>query len=469
MISPQLSLSSSDKPNMGIAPQAFSGLSKYSADFQSIIDRQVRIASLPLTRLQNQQADLLAQKTLLGNLSSSVLSVSDAVSALGALGENKGLVATSSNSAKVTATNAAATAPVAYSITDITSIARAASETSLAGYADAGSTAVSTTGTVQLQVGSNTYSLDLTGKNNLTGLRDAINGLSNTGITATIFNTGSASNPYYLSLSANNAGATTLAIKDDNGAGADLLTAANQGADTVFKLNGVQVSKKSSFINDVVPGVTFNILGTTSSGETVTVNLASDRTKVRAALDRFVSAYNAAQAQIEGQVGPNAGLLSGDFFVRESQNVLREVTRYDSTGAGSIKNLASLGIELAKDGKMSLNADTFNALSSSQINDAFSFFGSETTGFGSLTRRLDGLADPLTGLAKIQQERYDDTDRRLSTQISEVQLRISTMQLSLTTRLQAADALLGNLESQQNTVNASIQSLKYTLFGKTSE
>jgi flagellar hook-associated protein 2 len=450
---------------MGISPIAFTGLSKYSEDFQTILRRQVSIASLPLQSLQNQAADILAQKSLVGNLNAGVSGLAAAVRSLGELGENLGLAASSSNTAKVVAQNAAATAPVSYTITDITSIARAASETSAAGAATSGSTAVSATGTVQLQVGSNTYSLDLSGNNSLEGLRDAINGLAGAGVTATILNTGAAANPFYLSISANEAGATTLRILDDNGAGANLLTSANQGANTEFKLNGVSVSKTSSFINDVVPGVTFNILGTTTGTESVTVTLASDRTRVRSALQSFVSAYNAVVSQVDQQIGPNAGLLAGDSLVREVQESLRALTRYEAP-SGAVRNLSGLGIELDKTGKMSLNTETFDSLSSSQVAGAFSFLGSTSSGFGGLVSRLDAISDPVTGLVKLQNDRYDAADQRLQDSIAAVTERINSMQAALTTRLQAADALLGTLQSQSSLVDASIQSLKFSLFGK---
>lgn len=450
---------------MGISPIAFSGLSKYSSDFQTILTRQVNIASLPLKSLQNQQTDLLQQKTLVGGLRAATETLGDAVRALGQLGQDKGLVATSTNSAKVTATNAAATAPVTYNITEITSIARAASETTAVGFATSGATAVSTTGTVQLQVGTSTFSLDLTGRNHLEGLRDAINGLSNAGVTATILNTGSPTDPYYLSLSANQSGATTLQVKDDNGAGASLLTSANQGANTEFKLNGVAVSKSTTFVNDVVPGVTFNILGTTSGSESVTVALSSDRNQLRAALQSFADAYNQVGTQIDGQIGPDAGLLSGDFLIRETQDTLRALTRYDA-GSGDIRSLGALGIELDRQGKMTFNTETFDGLSSGQVSAAFTFLGSATTGFGGLVSKLDAITDPVTGLAKIQTDRYDVTDTRLSDEIADISERINVMQRNLSSRLQAADALLGQLESQSSLVDASIQSLKFSLFGK---
>jgi len=450
---------------MGISPIAFTGISKYSEDFQTIIQRQVNIASLPLKNLQNQAADILAQKALVGNLSAGVSGLASAVRSLGELGESLGLGASSSNTSKVTATNAAATAPVTYTLTEITSLARAASETTAAGYPTADATAVSATGTVQLQVGSATYTLDISANNTLVGLRDAINGLSDSGVTATVLNTGSGANPYFLSVSANEAGAAALRVVDDNGAGSDLLTTANQGANTEFKLNGVAVSKKSTFINDVVPGVTFNILGTTSGSESVTVTLASDRTKMRSALQTFVANYNNVVDQVDQQIGPNAGLLAGDSLVREIQDGLRTLTRYEGT-SGSIKNLASLGIELDKTGKMSLNTETFDGLSSSQVAAGFSFLGSTTEGFGGLVSRLDAIADPVTGLVRIQTDRYDATDARLQDSILAVTERITAMSAALTTRLQAADALLGTLSSQQSLVDASIQSLKFSLFGR---
>ena len=296
-------------------------------------------------------------------------------------------------------------------------------------------------------------------------VKDAINGVSNSGVTATILNSGSAANPFYLSISANAAGSTTLRVRDDNGAGADLLTSANQGANTEFKLNGVAVSKKSTFINDVVPGVTFNILGTTTGTESATVTLSSDRSKIKSALQSLVANYNSVSQQVDGQIGPNAGLLSGDFLVRETQDALRALTRY-SSGSGAIQSLGSLGIELDRQGKMTLNAETFDGLSSTQISSAFTFLGSEKSGFGALVAKLDGITDPVTGLAKLQTQRYDASDLRLSNEIADVSERISNMQKSLSARLQAADALLGTLESQQNLVNASIQSLNFSLFGK---
>ncbi len=450
---------------MSFAPLTFTGISSFSEDFQTILNRATQIASLPITALQNQQKDLLQQKLLVTNLSGAVDSLASSVSALGTLGDNKALSASSSNTAKVTASNVNSSAPANYNITEITSVAKAAAETSVSGYADSNAAAVSSTGTVQLTVGSSNYTIDLTGKNNLTGLRDAINNLG-AGVTASVLTTGTGANPYYLSVTANSTGATTLELRDDpTGANTNLLTASNQGANTEFLLNGVLVSKKTTFINDVVPGVTFNILATTDVDESVTVNIASDRSKVSTALQSFVANYNAVREQLNAQIGSGAGLLSGDFLIREVQSRLRSVTSYEG-GDGSITSLGALGVEFDRDGVASLNSDVFNALTSGQISDSFSFLGSSSTGFGGRASLLTTVSDAVTGLAKIQLDKYEETDSRISEQVAKLSERLSTMQLTLSAKLQAADSLLASLQSQQSVLDASIQSLNYSLYGR---
>jgi flagellar hook-associated protein 2 len=450
---------------VSISPLTFTGVSSFSEDFQAILSRATQIAGLPITALQNQQKDLLQQKLLVSNLSGSVESLAKSVAALGTLGEHKALSATSSNTAKVTATNISSSAPAVYTISAVTSVARAAAETSVSGYANASSVAVSATGTVKLTIGTKDYTIPLAGKNNLTGLRDAINNLG-AGVTASVLTTGTGNTPYYLSVTSNSTGATTLALRDDPaGANTNLLTANNQGANTVFQLNGVAVSKKSTFINDVVPGMTFNVLATTAENESVRVTIASDRSKLATALGSFVSNYNAVREQVNAQVGSGAGLLSGDFLIREVQTRLRQVASYEG-GDGSITSLGALGVEFGRDGVASLNSDVFDALTSDEISDVFSFLGTTQTGFGERASLLETVSNAVTGMAKIQLDKYEETDERISEQVSKLATRLQVMQLSLSAKLQAADSLLAGLQSQQSILDASISSLNFSLYGR---
>src|SRR5205823_4358197 len=157
-----------------ISPLTFTGVSKFSDDFQSILNRAVQIAKIPVTQLQSKDTHLLQQKTLLAGLQSSVASVASSLTALGNVGSTKALAASSSDASIVTASATGATTAASYKINSITSAAAAASERTTAGYADAGSTPVSTSGKVTLKIGSTERTLTLI-NNNLTSVRDQIN------------------------------------------------------------------------------------------------------------------------------------------------------------------------------------------------------------------------------------------------------------------------------------------------------
>ena len=128
---------------MGIAPLAFSGVTSYSQDFQTILTRAVNIASLPLTQLQNEDSDTLTRKSLLGTMQTTVGNLTDAISNLSTVASSNSLGATSSDPSKVTIALSGTASAGSYAISNITSLATAASEMSQSGYADPSATSVS--------------------------------------------------------------------------------------------------------------------------------------------------------------------------------------------------------------------------------------------------------------------------------------------------------------------------------------
>ena len=161
-------------------------------------------------------------------------------------------------------------------------------------------------------------------------------------------------------------------MDDPAGVPTNLLSATNQGANTVFQLNGLNVTKPGTVVGDVVPGVTFTFNATTAVGQTVGISLASDRNKISNALQDIVAKYNVVSGQVNAQIGPAAGLLSGNSMIGQTRQALFSLVN-SAGGEGSVKSLTDLGIELDNSGKMSFNSATFNVLSNNQITDAYSF------------------------------------------------------------------------------------------------
>ena len=458
-------------PVMGtssIAPQSFTGVSSYSADFQSILSRAVNIASLPLKQLQNTESNLLQKKTQLSSFGDSIGALATSFQGLATAVSTNGISASTSNATVVTAAASGAQSAASYTINSVTSLASTASETSAVGYADSAATQISPTGSLKLVVGSKSFNINLSNsKNNLLGLRDAINSLG-AGVTASILTTGTGANPNYLSISANTKGHTTLQLLDDpSGANANLLTNANQGSDTVFQLNGITVTRQSNVVNDVVPGVSFTLQSTASSATTIT--LSTSRSALANALNDFVGKYNGAADQVGAQIGKAAGLLSGNSIISQTASTLRKISSFGgaaSTSGNAVQNLSDLGVTFDTHGHASFDATKLNGFNDAQLTSAFTFIGDSSKGFAALANDISQISDPVTGLIKIQQDSYDRSDSNLKTQISDLQDRINFLQLGTNRRLQNADSLLASLESQQRVITASIQSVNLALFGK---
>jgi len=468
-------LSSGTSGSSATAPQYFTGLSNYSSDFQSIISRAVSIAQIPLQQLQAQQATELSKKQGLITLNPFVNNVATDLGALGTLAANQALSASSSDAATVSVQSTGATTPATYSIANIQSLARAASETSTKSYSDSTSAQASQAGNLSLVVGNKTYTLNLTSQtNNLAGLEAAIN-QSGAPVTASILTTGT--NVNYLSVTANATGATTLQLLDNAPSGSgpggttpapvNLLSSANQGANAQFDLNGVSINRSTNTVNDVIPGLSFTLESATNSSTPVTLSLQTDPTQLSSALNTFVTDYNSLVAQVAQQQGTSGGPLVGETIISQISDDLRQLTTYYApSSAGGVQSLSDLGIKFNTTGQLSFAQSTFSALSSSQITSAFKFLGSSTSGFAGFTHQFTQLGDPVSGLILSEENGLDAEGTQLSDQISRKTAQVAALQARITSQVQKADALVAQLQSERSVLSASIQSVDLALYGQ---
>jgi flagellar hook-associated protein 2 len=437
---------------------------QYATDFQNILNRAVQTAKVPLSQLQAQDTYILAHKASLGSLGATVSALTTSLKNLGTVAAGQALSATSSNPAAVTVSDSGATSAVSYTINSVTSAASTASETSLAGYPDAAATAITTgvtnPGQMQLMVGTTPHNFTLT-NNNLTGLMNQINGLG-AGVTASILTTAGEN---YLSLQANGTGAAALQLNDlSGGASTNILTATNSGTDAVFHLNGIPITQASNTINNVIPGMTFNIVASTSSP--VTLSLTSDSSQLSSNLQDLVTNYNSLEAAVQAQQGQNAGALLGDPVIRELRQAMHQLTSYHGS-SGSIRNLSDLGVTFnSADGSATFDPTKVAAMSTSQLTDALKYAGSSTSGLGAFSQTFGQISDPAGGVIQIEETGDTNSDTHLQSQIATTTKHINDMQASLAKQIEAADALESAYESQQQTLNGSLQGLYLVLYGK---
>ncbi len=451
-----------------ITPISMNLTGQYATDFQAILNKAVQTAEVPLTQLQEQDSAVLSEKTALGSLAGTVAAVTSSLTALAADGSTGALSASSSDNSSVTATDSGATSAATYTINSVTSVAAAASETSLGSYTDSTTTpittGVTTPGEMQLVVGAKSFNFALT-NNNLNGLVSQINGLG-AGVTASILTT---SGGNFLSLQANSTGATTLQLNDDSsGTETNIVTATNQGTNAVFQLNGIPINQASNTVNNVISGLTFNIVAPTKTA--VTLTLAADPNQLASDLQSLVTNYNSLVTAVQAQTGGTGGALIGDSTIHQLQQAMQHLTSHLSSTTGSVQSLSDLGVTFnGVDGSATFDPTVVGSMSASQLTNALKYVGSATTGLGAFSTTFDQFSNPVTGL--IQTEISGDTksDVSLQSQISTTTANINLMQQNLATRIEQSDALESSYESQQTELTASLQGLDLVLFGKSAQ
>lgn len=337
-------------------------------------------------------------------------------------------------------------------------------ETSLAGYPDTGTAAVSNSGTVDLTVGGGApVQLDISANNNLTGLMNAINS-AGAGVTASISSSGGKN---YLQL-VSSLGPAAITLNDTAGSGnVNLITSSNQGTSASFTLDGnINVTNQATNVfNNVLPGLSFTL----NRNYAGSVNLAvvADSNQLTNALQTFTQDYNAMVDQVAQQTGSGAGALSGDVLIRDISDDLRQLSSYSRNSSSTVNSLYDLGITFADTtGHLSFDPTVVSNFSSSRMADAFKFLGSSTSGLGLYANNFTQLSDPVEGLVQIQETGYDTANSQLTDQINALNTRANQLQASLNAKLQAADALAAQLQSRQNTLTAEVQSIDYVSYGR---
>ena len=428
------------------APISFTGLSKFSENFQVLLERSFTVANLPVKNLQTEQAIQLAKQQELGNLAADVRDLRDAFSTLGVRSAQGAISASSSDASVATIVVTGSPGAISFEL-DVTSAAAAAQETSTSNVANSAVETLAADGLFTLTVGSQVTAIDLSqpGLNNtLEGLRDHINS-SGLGVQATIINTSSdlESPAYHLTLTANDTGASTLSLTDSGAQ--QLLTQINQGTDAVFTVNGVGVTNAGNTVVDFAPGLTLTIV---DAGE-ATIAAKPDIAGLSSALTAVAAQYNAVVARVVSHIGDGAGVLSGDSLVRETQSALRELT--GRIGDGSVFSMADLGLELDDQGVLSFDETKFSKTAANDFAGVLHFLGDTTSGFAGLAyQRLSNLSDPVTGQFQTAMRFLRESDKTLQSQIEAAQERVDLLIKNLEERFAAADVLLAELESQQD-------------------
>jgi len=392
-------------------------------DTTTIVNSLIQAESGPLTQLRQRQADYNVQISTAGTLATQLKDLQTAAANLA----SNGVVAiqptetysdfTVTGSAKVEST---------YSIS-IQKVAKQAKMRSTS-FTSAQDASLVPDGQLQFAIdGTKTAQIDTTGKT-LADIAESIN-QDISELSASVIST---STGYYLNVSRNDTGyakttgsLAALTVQSDPGLG---LTLQQSAQNAMLTIDGLSVERTSNTVSDVLDGVTLHLTGQSKVENEVT--FAADSSGTEAALNTFVTAYNALAETVRGQLVTDPTQSYGDTLLGHSQmttiqSAMQRMLSQVVVPTGSVRILADLGLELQQDGSLSLNSFALETAISKNPGAVNAIFSTAKTGISSVVKTLvDTQTSPLTGALTTQQ-------KSLKSQISDLDDRATQMQSNL--------------------------------------
>lgn len=428
----------------------FNGTSRYSSDFQSVIQRAVAIASLPITQLNNQKTDLSNQSTALGGLDTKFQTLATTLAGIETALGSGSLVPSVSDSSKVTASLGNGAMEGTYSLNVV----------------DAGTFATSLTKNAWSAAGNPTLELVFNGVSHplnpaddtAAGVAAAINTTYGDSVRATVVNVGTGSAPdYRISLQGVQLGDLHPDILA-NGVSQQDQKVAGRVAKYIVNDSSLTPIESTTRTVPVAGGVTLTIQPGASGNVDVTVSRSTAALSNN--LTAFVTAYNAAFDAVAAQRGQAGGALAGNPVVQELAQALSSISTYNS-GSGSVVSLASLGLDLGKDGHLTFDPAGLQDAWNANAAGITSFFGTAAAGgfLQAASDRLNTMVGSDTSVLRGVESSLQTEITNTTSQIADQQARVDQMEKQLVDKMSAADALIASLEQQYTYITGMFQAM----------
>ncbi|MFV2070229.1 MAG: flagellar filament capping protein FliD, partial [Pirellulales bacterium] len=250
--------------------------------------------------------------------------------------------------------------------------------------------------------GSFTVSVNITADDTLGSLVTKINDLD-AGFRATIFNDGSALDPYRISITRTTPGGGRPLLIDSGSAGIEFQEVV-RGQDALLLVGsanrpgaGVLASSSTNTFDEVLEGVTLNIEGT--SDQSVTIDVAVTDESVVNAVQGFVDAFNGLVDKVDdltffSDVDNTTGVLFGSNETLRVETELGRLVTGRFTGVGRFQTLAAVGVSIDDQGKLSLDGEKLQAAFADDPEAVTDLFSTEELG---VSAKFNKLIESLAG------------------------------------------------------------------------
>jgi flagellar hook-associated protein 2 len=305
-------------------------------------------------------------------------------------------------------------------------------------------------------------------------LQSAVDQINNAGFgaAAAIVNDGSGANPFRLSLTARNTGTAGRFVFDAGSTelGTRNLIDAQDAAVFYGSASGAQplvVTSSSNHLAGVIPGVTLDLHGVSSSP--VTVNITDNTDDVTKNLQSFVDTFNGLVDKIGTLTGFDSktntpGTLLGDSTVLQVQDEMYAMVQTVVSGLGGYKALYDVGITIVDGAKLSFDTDKFSSAYASDSNSVKQLFTTNTPGDSThaalkgiaalMQDHINKLIDPVNGLITLENKTLDSRAQQFQDRITQLNAILAQKKTRLQTQFANMESALSQMQSQGQAISS---------------
>jgi flagellar hook-associated protein 2 len=438
----------------------------------SLVSQLVTATQAPQQALINSQTQAVtAQISALGSLKGALSTFQSSLSTLDTPAAFNAEFATSSDQAVFTATASSGAPTGTYSI----SVGHlASSQQLLSGSLGQDGTVAIGSGTLQVSLGSASFSVNITDSDNtLAGIASAINTANgNPGVTATIIQ-GTDGAHLLLSSSLTGADNTIEVTETDNGSALAALTHSggettnyteqSPAQDAQYSISGVAATSSSNTIN-ALNGVTLTLLGKTAANTAATLTVTTNTATIVSNINAFVTAYNTMAGEFSSLGHYNAttntaGPMMGSALLSSVQNGVRSALYgLVHTGSSTYNSLASIGITTRSDGTLSVNSEKLQTA----LQTNFSAVSQLFSGAGGVAAKLNSqITDELgsSGIIASNSTSLTKQETALTDQTNKLNDQMAALTTNLTLQYSALNTLLSSLQTTSSYLTQAFASL----------
>jgi len=313
------------------------------------------------------------------------------------------------------------------------------------------------------------YDIEYLATSSLSDIRDSINEVASDKMTASILQVGDDS--YELILTAKDTN-EPMTFTDSNGADANSLSTIlelnnMQPAEAAtFKYNGINVSRSSNDISDLITGVTINLNKNQEASDTASIDIVQNDVSIKTEMDLFVTNYNTLMSNLKDMTSSDTsegtrGIFNGDYMIK---NISREIVNLVISEDSNSNSLMDYGIEIDKNGVMSLDSVVYEAKykeNPDAMEDIFVGSGDEDGLFKKLDNTMNGYLDN-DGLLSIFGDSMETSQKSLQTQYDRQVKVLDDRYELMTKRFQAYDSMINSMNNSFNSLKMTIDALSAT-------